>query len=341
MVHLLEFKTTYPTKPPLPAPLHFQCSGAFFISPYLARMLILDSHLAKEVKPDNIRFSDYAVGIFQGLPSRKSVKKAIKAGALLLNGEQVESGRHVKAGDRIEWLDLPREQRSVYPMLLKVIYEDDDLAIIHKPAGIPVNGNSFRNIDNALPYNLQMPATEQGMVLPVHRLDQATSGLLVVGKNRKAVIHLANQFAEGKIRKVYHALVDGLCAQTGAMHVRIDGKKSESQYESLEQIHTIHGNGLSLLRVFPKTGRKHQIRIHLAKSGHPILGDDLYNAAGKTYKGKGLFLAATGLDLVHPRTQEKMHFEIPVPNKFSAMMAYQKRRAAHQVSSASGATGAD
>ena len=151
----------------------------------------------------NVRLSDYLVGKMKLLPSRKSVKKAIKAGLILVNGEVGTTGQFVETFDTLTLIEKDETLKKVFEWRLEVVYEDEYLAIINKPAGLSVSGNHFRTIENALPFNLKMSTRTDALqrFRAVHRLDALTSGLLLVAKTKTARIQLGQLFEQKKNRK--------------------------------------------------------------------------------------------------------------------------------------------
>lgn len=257
--------------------------------------------------------------MFPQLPSRKSIKKAIKKGEILLNGKQIEEGRFIQEGDEIE---LKLAQSKVYEFEVPVVFEDEYLAIINKPAGIPISGNQFKTIANALPFNLRPSSKKDGVTpKPIHRLDALTSGLLLIGKTASSVIELSKMFECKKIQKSYQAIVHGHAPKIGNIDFPIEGKESVSHYRSKKIAENKYVGPISLMALEPKTGRTHQLRIHLCKLGYPIVGDKLHSGEQEIYSGKGLFLTATRLEFIHPFTKEKMKIEISTPNKFDKLMS--------------------
>lgn len=202
------------------------------------------------------------------------------------------------------------------------------MAVINKPAGITVSGNSFKTIFNALPYNLK-ESTESDALFkptPVHRLDNQTSGILLIAKTKTAQIELGKQFENKTIQKNYVAIVVGAIFKNCTVNSPIENKESLTFFETIEVVKSLKFKELTYLKATPKTGRTHQIRIHLASIGHPILGDKLYGDKEMLHKGKGLFLAATDITFLHPKTSEKITFKIAVPNKFNSLLNREKRR---------------
>lgn len=274
-----------------------------------------------------MRFNEYALGLFEQLPSRKSVKKAIKKGRLLLNDEAVEGGRYLKEGDEITLL-AEAESLPLLELDLELYFEDEHLAIVYKPAGIAVSGHQKRTLEMALPYNLQKSKELDALAQPrpAHRLDLPTRGLLLIAKTMKTRIALGQAFAEGQIQKRYQALVMGCPPKAGKFSQSIGSKSALTKYECLETVDSLRSGQLSLLNLYPKTGRKHQLRIHLSQAGYPIVGDKLYGPKGETLLHKGLFLAACGLRFQHPITAEAINIQLETPYKFSSLLQREQRR---------------
>lgn len=274
------------------------------------------------------RFNTYCEKYLTIIPSRKGIKKAIKKGELLLNGEIVEGGRWLKEGDIITQVSLELTPPKTYHKKLVVCFEDEDLAVIIKPAGINVSGNQFKTVQNALQYNLRTSTKQDALPwpLPVHRIDNQTSGLLIIAKTRTSRVRLGQAFENKTIQKKYHAVVIGKTAHAGRILVPIEHKKSLSTYRTIKTAPSLKNEFLSLVELIPKTGRTHQLRIHCAHMGHPILGDKLYGKTDLILKHKGLFLCATTLKFDHPISQEKLNFSIPAPKKFETRMNNEARR---------------
>lgn len=290
-------------------------------------MFILASHTVS-LTTEKQRFSDYACGIFAQLPSRKGVKKAIKKGALQLNGQITETGRWVQPGDVITLWDLEETPPKPYEYDLEVVFEDDYLAVINKPAGVKVSGNQFRTIVNMLPQNIQpSPLTDAlKWPKPVHRLDVPTSGLLIIAKTAQAHMNLGQQLEQKTIRKIYHAIVQGTPPKQGHIHEPIDEQTAHSEYTLLQTVPSLQNETVSLVRLSPHTGRTHQLRIHMVHLGHPIVGDTEYGEQGNTLLHKGLFLAATSLELAHPVLDKVLNVSIDLPHKFVSLLEREERR---------------
>lgn len=284
-------------------------------------MIIIDSHIVPDIISKS-RLSDYACDLFPAIPSRKGIKKAIKRGAIRINGEPAATGDWVLPGQQIELIAIDQAPTKIFPLQLDIIFEDEFLALIRKPAGYVVSGNQYQTIENALPFNLKKSDLPDALQSPkpVHRLDGPTSGLLLVAKTRTAHTHLAKQFEHKTIEKKYQAIVLGDLPEEGLLNEAIEGKAAETHFKLISKISSLKNGILSLVDLFPKTGRTHQLRIHLSNFGFPILGDKLYGIPGNILKGKGLFLCAYALKFQHPDSKEQLYFEIKAPNKFQAYL---------------------
>lgn len=240
----------------------------------------------------------------------------------------MEGGRWLKEGDIITYVDLEKTPPREYHLKLDIIFEDEHLAVIFKPAGISVSGNLFKTIQNALLYNIT-PSKEGDALdwpLPVHRLDNQTSGLLLIAKTKLARVKLGQAFENKTILKKYQAVVIGKTNTTGEINTDIEGKPSQSLYKLIDYVPSLKNEFLSLIELEPKTGRTHQLRIHCSSIGKPILGDKLYGKEGMILKNKGLFLCATAISFTHPHTEQELTFTIDTPHKFLKRMENEKRR---------------
>lgn len=281
-------------------------------------MHILDTHTAI-IQETPIRIQEYGIGIFKTIPTRSALKKAIKKKRILVNGSPVTTAKMIVGGEMIALIDakenLPKKQLEID---LEVIFEDDHLAIINKPAGILVSGNSFKTIDNALPQNIKK-STSKDVVRPrpVHRLDYPTTGLLIIGKTSSSILALNKLFEHTQIQKTYYAVTIGNMKPEGSISSSIEEKEAYSKYKVLASVTSERFQQLNLVQLSPKTGRRHQLRKHLSSIGHPILGDKEYGKKDMILKGKGLYLHAASLAFTHPITKENMCFKSQLPNKFS------------------------
>ena len=200
-------------------------------------MKILQSHIVPPETPVE-RISEYARKIFPNIPSRKGIKKAILRNEILLNGKPVETGRWVQPGNQIEWVDLELKTPKILQLKLEVVFEDEHLAVINKPAGIIVSGNQFRTVENALLHNISKSNEKDGLRKPraVHRLDSPTSGLLLVAKTALAHLKLSQQFEAKTILKKYQAIVIGEIKEEGILEKMIDGKTALTHFEKIKTV---------------------------------------------------------------------------------------------------------
>ncbi len=201
---------------------------------------------------------------------------------------------------------------------MKVLFEDEYLAVIHKPAGILVSGNAFQTIANALPQNLKQSTLSDATIpQPVHRLDYGTTGVLLVGKTASSIRALNKLFEDKQIQKTYYAITIGkMQNREGVINSEIDEKEAQSNYKVIESVISQRFEFLNLVKLEPKTGRRHQLRIHLSSIGNPILGDREYGIENLILNGKGIYLHAYSLEFVHPFTSETIFIEDELPKKF-------------------------
>ena len=279
---------------------------------------------------ENIRLQDYAPKAFHTfIPSNSGIKKAIKKGQFLSNGKIAQTGTWVNFGQVIELVENSKIEPKIYKYDLEVVFEDEHLAVINKPAGLTVSGNTFKTVANALLHNIKKSTQSDALYnpTPVHRLDNQTSGLLLIAKTKTAQIELGNQFKNKTIQKKYCTIVVGKVHTNQIINVPIEEKEASTSFEIIKVVKSLKYENLSCLKVFPKTGRTHQIRIHLSTIGHAILGDKLYGHKETLHKGKGLFLCASEITFLHPKTFKTTQIKLnKIPQKFNAMLIREKRR---------------
>lgn len=290
-------------------------------------MKIIKTHIVPE-GTEPARFSDYAMRIFTVIPSRNGIKKAIKRGDFLIDGVKAETGTWVKPGQAINHYEAGGAEVPVYRTELRIVYEDNFIAVVNKPSGISVSGNRFKTVENALPFNLAGSTAEDALKrpAPVHRLDSPTSGLLLAAKTILARINLGSSFENGNIKKRYRAVVKGKIETGGRIESEIDGRGSVTDYIPVRSVRSIKNEWVTLVDLFPLTGRTHQLRRHMAGSGHPVIGDKQYGIPGDLFRGKGLFLAAVELSFNHPVTGIPLNIKIDEPEKFRTFIEREERR---------------
>lgn len=283
--------------------------------------IILSRHQVPTLSKSE-RLSEYTVELFSDfIPSRKGIKKAIKKGLININGKPGTTGYFVKADDEITLLQESIEVKTI-PMDLQSIYEDHHLCAIIKPPGIHVSGHHPKTILNGLAQNVTSSNALDKLVLPypVHRLDKATSGILLIVKTKSALIALSKLFQERKIEKHYTAIVKGLLPSAGIIQIPLKGKTASTHFNTIQRVQNQYIGAITLAKIQIHTGRTHQIRKHLSKLGHPIVGDQVYGDSDTNKSNKGLMLAATKLALTHPITGELLSLSIPNPKKFENIM---------------------
>ena len=283
-------------------------------------MCCIASHVAEEQEIP-VRLQEYGVGIFDILSTKSALKKALKKKLIWVDGKIGTTATLILGGERIELKQsVERNNTRQIKLDLKVLYEDDYLAIVLKPAGIAVSGNQFLTVANALVQNLQKSdAFDAVLPQPVHRLDYPTTGVLLVGKSSSAIIQLNRLFEKKQIQKTYYAVSIGQMKQKDKITVPVDGKEAISSYEVEQSLVSERFGYLNLVKLQPKTGRRHQLRKHLSAIANPILGDADYGREGLVLKGKGLYLHAYSLEFVHPITKEKLEVKNELPKKFKKL----------------------
>lgn len=286
-------------------------------------MKILETHIVPHQK-NPIRIQEYAVGIFKTVATKSAIKKAIKKELILVNDEPTSTAKIIIGEEKITLIDHGEKSTQKQLILkLSVLYEDDYLAVIEKPAGILVSGNKFKTIDNALQQNLQRSIQSDAVrPRPVHRLDYPTTGLLLIGKTSSSIQALNQLFENKKIEKIYHAITIGKLEPEGRIQFEVDEKQSESIYKVIATVSSKRFSKLNLVKLSPKTGRRHQLRKHLSAIGNPILGDQEYGKEELILKGNGLYLHASRLDFIHPFTKEHLEINSPIPLKFKKIFDY-------------------
>jgi 23S rRNA pseudouridine1911/1915/1917 synthase len=304
------------------------------------------------------RLDKYIHGRFSNL-SRSFIQNAIKQGAVKVNGKIAKQSQKLSPGDIIDFTPPEPPSKEIAPedIPLNIIYEDEELIVLNKQPDMivhPARGNTHGTLVNALVFHSDELSTGLGEFRPgiVHRLDRNTTGVMVVTKNDSAQWKIAKQFENRQVNKTYLAIVHGTPELTAdrikvplGIHPRVrekyavrpdSGKEAITFYEVLEPF-----RGFSLLKLTPKTGRTHQIRVHLSYIKHPIIADDMYG--GKlVYRWQladtepavqepiinRVALHAFSLEFRHPATEKTVEFEAPLPqdmqNLLNALREYRK-----------------
>lgn len=286
---------------------------------------------------DNVRLDAYIAKKREDL-SRMMVQKLIENGNVLVDGKKRKISYKVQVGEVIE-LDIPEAKETgvkAEDIPLDIVYEDEDIIVVNKPKGMvvhPANGNPDGTLVNAIMAHCKGSLSGiGGEIRPgiVHRLDKDTSGLLIVAKNDKAHINMSEQIKNREVKKIYIALVRGVVPENEAtinmpigrstkdrkkMAVRKDGKEAITHFKVLKR----YAN-YTLLEVKIDTGRTHQIRVHMAEIGHPVVGDMVYSNGKNEFGIQGQMLHAKSLDFKHPISGKQMHLEAEVPEVFVSVL---------------------
>jgi 23S rRNA pseudouridine1911/1915/1917 synthase len=288
-------------------------------------MKLLEVHIVP-VGISGVRVSDYIYPVFKSLYSRKSSKKAIKNGLVFVDKILSGTGTWISTGKVIElYIDENKNPKN-FPLEINVVFENDTYAIIEKPSGIQVNGNIYRTIENALQGNLKLSESEDVLKWPrpVHRLDKPVRGLLLVAKTSMALIGLNKQFQNREIKKRYRSIVIGRLEGMGVIEYPVDGRQAITKFKEIKHYRSLENEWLTLVDLWPITGRKHQLRKHLSKKGYPILGDALYGKEGCILFSKGLFLES--VELVFSFDEKKVIYNIKESVKFKTFPEREERR---------------
>lgn len=299
------------------------------------------------------RVDRYLAGCEDLALTRSKIQKLITDGLITLSGKPLFKGDQVAGGETLQIIVPPPEKSSLAPedIALELVYEDDFLAVINKPAGLvthPAPGNRSATLVNALLHRYGALPNLDGAERPgiVHRLDKATTGLLLVARREDTLVKLQEALRSRTIRRAYLALVCGHLPKDAdrldfpiarsprdrkKMAVVTGGREAVTEYRVQERFRSY-----DLARLELQTGRTHQIRVHLAHIGHPVLGDPEYGGREKWHRGlfapERLFartllelihrqaLHAYQLRLTHPHTGQPLAFELPVPPDFGAVL---------------------
>ncbi|MDK2888707.1 MAG: rRNA synthase [Thermoanaerobacter sp.] len=276
--------------------------------------------------------------------SRSHIQKLITGQQVTVNGDPVRSSYRVKPGDEVVLRVPPPRELEVVPenIPLDIYYEDADVVVVNKPRGMvvhPAEGNYSGTLVNALLFHCRDLSGVNGIMRPgiVHRLDKDTSGLIMVAKNDLAHLELARQLKERRVTRRYIALAHGNFAEDrGTVDAPIGrhprdrqrmavvnqgGRHAVTHYRVLERF-----GPYTLLELRLETGRTHQIRVHMAYLGHPLVGDLKYGPSRPHFDLQGQFLHAATLGFQHPRKGEYMEFTAPLPGELQDILARLKEK---------------
>lgn len=274
--------------------------------------------------------------------SRSFAQQLIKNGHVMVNGKAGKPNLKLKVGQEIEITVPEPEDISIEPenIPLDILYEDHQIIIINKPRGMvvhPALGNYSRTLVNALLYHCLDLSGINGEIRPgiVHRLDKDTSGVMMAAKTDEAHLGLAEQVKAHSARRTYWALVQGnIVEEKGTIKAPIgrhpkDRMKMavvfENSKDAITHFTVLERYGShTLVECVLETGRTHQIRVHMAYIGHPVVNDPFYGYRKMDFPIVGQALHSRTLDVVHPITKEPMHFEAPIPEDFQACLDFAK-----------------
>lgn len=265
--------------------------------------------------------------------SRVAIQRLIEEEKILVNGKKTKASYKVQENDKItQEEEKPQEiNLKAQDIPIEIIYEDDDIIVVNKPKGLvvhPANGNPDGTLVNAIMAICKDTLSGiGGEIRPgiVHRLDKDTSGILVVAKNDKAHINMSEQIKNHTVKKTYIALVRGIVKENEAtinmpigrstkdrkkMAVTKNGKEAITHFKVIKRY---PNENCTLLEVRIETGRTHQIRVHLAQIGYPVIGDATYSSGKNKWEVQGQCLHAKSLEFKHPITQKEMFLEAELP----------------------------
>jgi len=301
-----------------------------------------------EISEDNCgqRIDNYLITQLKGVPKTR-IYRIIRKGEVRVNKGRIDNKYRLKEGDIVRIPPVRVATRNddvvLQPTLRlslenEIVYEDDVMIVLNKPSGFAVHGGS--GISSGVIEGLRSIRPESRFLELAHRIDKATSGCLLVAKKRSTLKALHDIFRDNKVKKTYIALLVGqwerkkllvtapLLRSTGKggermVKVSQSGKFAETNFRRIQKY-----KDLTLVEASPKTGRTHQIRVHAAWLGHPIVGDERYgngetNTELKKRGFKRMFLHAEQLQFVHPVTNEMMHFKAPLPEELQSLLKKQ------------------
>ena len=282
---------------------------------------------------------DKALAIMLPDTSRSMIQHKLKEGRILVNASPQKASYRLSEGDRLEITYEPPKETEILPenIPLDILYEDQDLLIVNKPKGMvvhPAAGHDSGTLVNAILYHCKDSLSGiNGELRPgiVHRIDMNTTGSLIVCKNDAAHMKIARQIKEHSIKRVYQGIVIGeIAEESGTIHKTVgrhpkdrkkmaagvvNGRDAITHYRVIRRF-----RGYTYMEFTLETGRTHQIRVHMASIGHPLLGDDVYGPPKCKFHLQGQTLHAKTIGFVHPTTNEYMEVDAPLPEYFTDLL---------------------
>ena len=285
----------------------------------------------------NLRL-DKALSILLEDVSRSKIQSHLENGLILVNGKKEKSSYKLSENDIISIEDFPNEISDLNPedIPLDIVYEDDDLIVVNKPKGLVVHpgaGNEEHTLANALKFHSENLSSLNGEFRPgiVHRIDKDTAGLLIVAKNDAAHAYLSSQLSDHTLGRKYYALVLGNIAENEGKIIApiardqkfrqkmavdlLRGKEAETNFKVIERF-----RDCTLVECALKTGRTHQIRVHMNYIGHPVIGDPVYGKGNRVIYDEGQLLFAHEIHFIHPKTKKEMTFSVDLPSYFKEIL---------------------
>jgi 23S rRNA pseudouridine955/2504/2580 synthase len=277
------------------------------------------------------RIDNFLVARLKGVP-KSHIYRVVRSGEVRVNSGRVKPDYRLKVGDkvRIPPMRVSPEKPKARPAEFPIVHEDAALLVIDKPAGVAVHGGS--GVSFGVIESLRASRPQTKLLELAHRLDRDTSGLLIVAKKRTALVELHRMLRDGEVEKIYVAVVKGAPPQDSfemreALHKHVtgSGERRVSVHEdgkaALTRVRVLKRGKFSLLEVRLLTGRTHQIRVHLAHAGFPVVGDEKYGdfALNKELRQR-LMLHAAKLSLKHPLTGERLKLESAMPGAMKAFL---------------------
>ena len=292
------------------------------------------------------KISDEAAGIRidkflaeQGDRTRSFYQKAVEEQKVLVNDRPVKNNYKLRPGDVITIEPIEEEVLDVKPenIPLDILYEDDDVLIVNKPKGMvvhPAPGHPDHTLVNAVMYHCgDSLSAINGVIRPgiVHRIDRDTTGSLIICKNDKAHLFIAEQIKEHTVNRIYRGIVIGrMSVMEGTIDAPIGRSKIDRKKMAIDRVHgrnaVTHYKVLENFKDYAscefklESGRTHQIRVHMASIGHPLLGDTVYGPLKCKYNLEGQCLHAMTIGFVHPSTKKYVEFQAPLPEYFNKML---------------------